>query len=207
MVGRIEIQFDEQKLSDIKHSLHGINKGLAKVMSRGINKTANSARTEIVRSLAKLVRIKQKAVRKSIRLDKATYSKWVAVVSLTGRRIPLVYFGARQLKKSVKYGINRGETKKIEYNSENSPVFIGKVYGISGNAKTAAMYGETGHRGVFKRLSKKRKPIIELEGPSLPQVFEGAESVANKIVEDSNRKLEDNIYTQVKLLLDKKKAK
>ena len=198
----VDIQYDKRKLRQLEKTLRGIPNGMPKVLSRAVNKTASGARTKTVRGVAQEINLKQSGIRKSIRLDKATYSNPQAIVSLTGRRIPLIYFKARQLKKGIKYAIDKGSSSLITYDKDTSPVFITKVRGS--NAKAAAQFGDGGHTGVFKRMSKKRKSIIELKGPSLPQVFDNADALSDTIKKETAQNLEKNISTQVDLILKRK---
>jgi len=62
----------------------------------------------------------------------------------------------------------------------------------------------SGHTGVFKRLATARLPIVELKGPSLGQVFVGAQDEANRIYRESLARLEKNIHDQVKLILSRR---
>jgi len=185
----VEVKFDEAKLARIRKMLRAVPQGMPRVMSRGINRTATGARTEIARRIAAIVKIKQTAIKKGIKLTKATYRRWLANLNIYGKRIPLIEFGARQLKAGVSYSIEKGGARK------RIPSAFIQIMPVSG------------HRGVFKRYrpTTKRLPIVQLFGPSVGTVFEGAGRIAAEIERETGKKLEKNIDDQIKLILSKGK--
>ena len=178
----VEIQFEKAKLKRIEQMLKGIPGALPKVISRGINRTATMSRTEIVNQISANLSLKKKVIRDRLRLEKATYQKWQARITVRTKRIPLMEFKARQNKKGVSYLIEKGQgRKRID------------------SAFEATM--ASGHRGIFKRKGPSRFPIIELLGPSLGQVFAGAERITAEVQSRAGQMLEKNIDDQIKLLL------
>ena len=114
MADALEIKFDEKELDEIRKMLRGIPNAMPKVISRGINRTTTSTRAEIARRIAAEVKIIQSAVKKGIKVLKATQARWRADLDLLTKRIPLIKFGARPLKKGVSYRISKsGGQKKI----------------------------------------------------------------------------------------------
>ena len=182
----VEVKFDEAKLARIQRMLRAVPAGMPRVMSRGINRTATAARVSIARRIAARVKIKQSAIKKGISLKKATYRRWIAHLNIYGKRIPLINFGARQLKAGTSYRIAKaGPRKRIQ------SAFIQTM--------------QSGHRGVFRRYREttKRLPIVQLYGPSVGAVFEGAGRLAKEVQREAYKKLEKNIDDQVKLALSK----
>jgi len=179
----LEIKFDDVKLKQVQRVLRDIPKALPKVMSRGLNRTATSARTQISRSLAKEIGLKIKDVRGKLSLQRATYSNWRSAVGVSSKRFGLIKFRARQTKKGVTYKKGR---KRILFR----------------HAFIATM--KTGHRGVFLRKGPARLPIQELKGPSLAQVYKGARDDVNRIQAESAKRLAKNIHDQVNLILKRK---
>ena len=183
----IEIKFSEKKLQAIRQMLSGVKGAIPKVMSRAVNRTAESARTQIVRRLAGLVNLKQKIIRDSITLSKASRRNWVATVGINTKRIPLINFGARQNKKGLSYVIAKQSGRR-----QIRSAFIATM--------------SSGHRGAFKRKGPDRLPIMELRGPSLSEFFKHAPTLARTIVGKAYRDLERNIDTQVALILKRRKT-
>jgi hypothetical protein len=124
---------------------------------RALNRGAVSARTFLVKEIAKDTGLKSGEVRDAIKIREATAQNLTAEVSITGKRIPLIKFNARGPEPSR--GRGRGVTAR-------GP-------GLAGRYPQAfiATVGSGRHRGVFQRRTKARLPIRELFGPSLPHVF------------------------------------
>jgi len=179
----LEIKFDDEKLKQVQRVLRDIPKALPRVMSRGLNRTATSARTQVSRSLAKEIGLKIKDVRDKLTLQRATYSNWRSAVGISSKRFGLIKFGARQTKKGVTYKKGR---KRV----------------LIRHAFIATM--KTGHRGVFLRKGPPRLPIQELRGPSLAQVYAGTRDEVNHIQAESAAKLQKNIHDQVDLILKRR---
>jgi hypothetical protein len=132
-----------------------------KAIMRAVNKTADAAKTATSREIrAQGYNIKAAAISKSLHIRRATRHDLEAVIEVTGKPIPLINYGARQVGRGVSVQVKNG--RKI----------------IPG-AFIATM--PNGHRGVFVRVGKGHKkvmrggravwsglPIRELWGPSIP---------------------------------------
>jgi|SRR5581483_9990065 len=126
----------------------GANAPLA--VSRALNRTMVSIRRKVIRALAQEVSIRQADVAPATTLLRSTARGMTAVIRVSGRRIPLVAFGARQTAAGVTYRLSAGGR------------------GLVPGSFLATM--ASGHRGVFRRKGRTRLPILELFGPSLPYV-------------------------------------
>ena len=170
----LTIQADEAKIRRVQKTLAAFPRAAGKVISRAINKVATGARAEVVRAIAGQIAVKQSELRaQNVRLDKASYRLWRAQVRVTGRRIPLKRFGARQTRRGVTYRIRKSGGR-----------------GTATGAFLAIM--DTGHVGVFGRRPgwthrfprgrasgrKHGLAIQELYGPSVPEVMKNAVDLA-----------------------------
>ena len=160
----INIHFD---VSQAKAMLSSLQKQvLPLATSRAINKTSQSAKSAAVKLIAKDMGIKQKDIRTSITLLKASRIKLQAVVQAGGKRLPIIKLDphATQDSVGVSYKGQNGQRKQI------AGAFIATM--------------KTGHRGIYKRVpGAKRFPIIELRGPSIPYVF--AQAKITQALEES----------------------
>ena len=126
---------------------------MPRILARALNKSATSARTAMVTAVREDAGLKAGTVRSSIEMEKARPgSNPTAKLKMSQKRIPLIEFNARQLKRA------------------------GVKANLKGGAKTypgafiATMPG--GHRGVYKRAGAARLPLkAELKGPSIAKVF------------------------------------
>lgn len=135
--------------------------------ARALNRAIVSARTVMVQEIAADTRLKSGAIKDQMRVKEATPSDLSARLSVTGKQIPLIEFGARGPEPSR--GRGRGVTARLGGGRNSYPnAFIATV-------------GSGRHRGVFIRKAtlarmsagawSKNLPITELRGPSLPKVF------------------------------------
>lgn len=182
----VTVKFDDARLRAIRRMLSSVPGAMPRVMTRGINRTANSARAETTRQLGAKVNVRRSSIRKKIDLVKATYSRWLARLGISRKRISLISFkGTRPVKKGVAYRIETGGARQVVPSAFEQT--------------TAA-----GVRGVFKRKTESRYPLVFLRGPSLGQIFEKGSMILERVKIFSAEKLEKNIDDQVKLLLSKR---
>ncbi len=127
------------------------------IAARAINRTAAAERTQAKRAIAADTGLRAKDVDAALQLERATPNRLQATVSVSGRRIPLIAFGARGPEPS------RGRGRGVSYS-------LPKGRGRHPQAFIATM--KSGRRGVFVRTTPRRLPITELYGPSLPKSFE-----------------------------------
>jgi len=182
----VEIKFDEAKLRRVQKMLRGASSAMPRVMSRAINRTTKSAKTETGRRISQVINIKQSAVKKKILMFKATFNRWVGTLGISEKKFSLIHFSARQTKKGVTYKIEKsGGRKRIPVAFIRSPR----------DAKV-----------VFRRETPqtKRLPLIALKGPSLGVVFERTRGIARGVTKTAYKNLEKNIDDQVKLALSKR---
>lgn len=118
---------------------------------RALNRSAVTTRTFMQRAVADDTNLGSRDVAKQMRVDEATQQRLTSRVIISGKRIPLADFKARQTRRGVSADTGGGR----------------KVY-----PGTFLATMKSGHLGVFARRGKARLPIDERYGPSLPHVFQ-----------------------------------
>lgn len=146
--------------SQVRAGLVALGKEAPRASMRAINRTLQTANTLAVRAIAKDLGIAQREIRgygdqtrghrSALRISKATTSSLRGALEGTGKRLALYDFAARQTKRGVSYRM-QGQRRVIPSG------FIAQM--------------RSGHKGVFVRTGKKRLPIVERFGPSVPYVF------------------------------------
>jgi minor tail protein Z (GPZ) len=126
-------------------------------VARAVNRTASAERTQAKRAIAADTGLRAKDVDAALKVENATPDRLKAFITVSGRRIRLIAFGARGPEPS------RGRGRGVSYR-------LPKGRGRHAQAFIARM--KSGHRGVFVRATPHRLPILELFGPSLPKSFE-----------------------------------
>jgi hypothetical protein len=166
-------------------ALAGIRNGFARAGARAINRSITTVNAQASREIAKDIGLPVTQVKRSMRIIRARFESLVGSVEVTGRRIPIEAFAARQTRRGVTYR-GRGGGRKL----------------IPG-AFRAQM--PSGHRGVFLRRGKARLPIAEKFGPSLPKVASNAAITATmrRVAEEAMRK---NLLAEVKFLISSRKG-
>lgn len=145
---KLDIRAD---VRDVERALDRLPKLTGRAVTRAMNYAIRKAQTEAARAITRDVPgIKQRRVRDAMRLKLARANQWTAAVSARGARIPIIDLAARQTQRGVTYRTKQGRR-------------------LIPGAFLATM--RSGHRGAFKRAGKRRLPIQELHGPSIPRVF------------------------------------
>jgi len=195
----LEIKFDDEKLKQVQRVLRDIPKALPRVMSRGLNRTATSARTQVSRFLSKRTGLKVKDVRSRLSLQKASYSNWRSAIGVSRKRVSLSLLGPKRTTRglSVKH---RG--KRVTIRSAFPALkgwFIRQEEGVD-------WPGTIGVEAAWGIESKQvgRLPISRIKGPILSWVYEGAKDDVNRIQAESAKRLAKNIHDQVNLILKRK---
>jgi hypothetical protein len=186
-MARVEIKYNPHQMARINRLLEAYPKQKGKVLSRGINKTALSARGKIVKELHDKTKLQQKAIRGSIRYFKATTTWWSALLRLSGKGISILRFKARQTKKGVTY---------------TEPATGSQI--LIAHAFIATM--PQGGAGVFTRVGKERLPIEKHYGPGLSEIYTKAPDVVNRIQRQTGKDLTKNVMAQVRLVLAQARA-
>lgn len=163
MTIKIDVRSD---LAQVQRDLHLSQKEVSKAAVRALNKTATFAQSTATKAIAQAMDLKQTDIRKKLSIVKATLQSMRAMVTGSGKAIPLINFKARQVKDGV---VIRFAGKRILYRGH----FIATM--------------PTGHKGVFFRKGGRREvrmskhhvgktymtelPIVERFGPSIPHML------------------------------------
>ena len=150
----ITVEHADAVVADLTGFHSKVNKGAV----RALNRALTAGRTEMARAIAGDTGIGVRDVTKALSERKATLDRAEAAFGATIKRIPLIYFKARQTASGV--------TAKLRGGAGRYPsAFIARM--------------KSGHEGVFQRKligsigtrRVKRLSIVELFGPSLGHVF------------------------------------
>lgn len=155
----LTIDLPMKQIAELEKLASAVGRKLEQEVAVAINKTAKKTRTNISKEVRTELAAPAKAVNKTLnQIKKATKSDPSAVVQLQKtRRIPLRDFGARQTRAGVSYKISKSRGRNTV-----SGAFQGPKPGVM----KASWRGN-----VFKRIGKKRLPIMKLMGPSPWGVF------------------------------------
>jgi hypothetical protein len=179
------IEIDDKELERLKTVLAGVPKGAARAISSAANRAASAARTEATKQVRAQYIIKAQDVRSPISIEKASVSRLTATLRASGRVIPLSKFRISPRSPNQSRPL-RAQVKK------------GSSGGIVQHAFVAKM--PSGHAGVYMRKTRRRLPIKELFGPSVPHMI-GSKEVMEKIEVRAAEVLEDRLEHEITRLL------
>lgn len=149
------MQFDvKADVSAAMRKLKNSQKAVTAAAVSALNKTISEVKTQTVRDMqqemGEAMGLNTTGFRKALQEAKANRNKLAASITATGKPLPLIMFGARQAASGTSA---KAWNKRKLYKG----TFIATM--------------KSGHKGVFKRSSKKRLPVKELYGPSIPQTM------------------------------------
>ena len=166
----------EHGIPELQRILANLSSGIEKKAAvNALNRAADQAKTQAKREMVKKYSFRSTDVGNTMIVYKANAGRVEATVMSKGRRTPLLKMGARQTKKGV-------------------TVRIGKERKLIPSAFIATM--KSGHKGVFRRLTKKSLPIKELWTISIPEGFgsqEVMDAMKTKMVEAFHKRFEHEL--------------
>ena len=168
----LKVEFNATQLQT---DLEQLPSRLQRAMVRSLNRGITSGRAFMVAEIARDTGLRAKDVREAIRIRHATAQSPEARLSASTKRLPLMKFRAKALKRG-------GVSYRLPGSRGRHP-----------NAFIARM--PTGHEGVFVRKTRRRLPIRELFGPSIGGVFARYRQAALARATDSFHKNLDHELT------------
>lgn len=164
----VSVDFDRRQLAEMRRLLADIPRGVQRAMSRAIRDTTRKGRVIVVKGIGSELALKQGDIYKPgarnrpvvERLDRKGPDVIGSAIAVTGRRLPLGRFQAKQHWRRSR---QRRRRSYVSY----------RISKTAGRRKIDDAFAESmksGHFGVFRRRGRARLPIQELLGPSVPQV-------------------------------------
>jgi hypothetical protein len=183
------ITFTPEQLAKAERMLGHLPGEVVKALTRAINRAADAARAEAVRGATARYRVQASAIRKTMTIHRAAGNQPAAAISSTGNRIALHKF--RVVPNDPAYGKRRTRPHKAAVLKANAPKAVPGMF-------VARM--KNGHIGAFSREGKKRLPIREHFGPSIPEML-GQESVIRLIENRATEMLESRLEREIDFIL------
>ncbi len=186
------IEISKDDIREIKQRLGQFKDKTPNVLSRAINRTVASIKTEIKRDAAKQYSITQRDVNATLIDRRATSKELYGYVKSTGAVIPLSKFRISP-QRTVMYDDN-GKPNPSHY---SAAVFKGHgLKALDRNPKAFAAIMPNHHGGMYERTGEKGrngKEIIEQRfGPSVPHM------IKNKtVISDITSKAESTLHKRI----------
>lgn len=174
----IELSIEAVQIDQLKQSLENAANRMPQEIKVAVNATAKKGTSIINKEIRQELASTATAIRRTVYVSKrATRSTLSSVVRVEKtRRVPLRDFSARQTRKGVTYRISRRGGRNVA-----AGAFIVKSMG--------------GH--AFKRVGKKRLPIVKLHGVSPWGVFT-KNKMRPEVVGRINRELIKQVHRRIR---------
>lgn len=173
---------------------------------RAVNRAGETARSRVLDSLTGILNLKRAEISGNkhrfggVKLQRANNTGDLATiaarVTVTGKRIPVMQFGAKAIGVTARSTASGLTTKYKATSAKFATAWAQRNSGMGVQWQIRRDGGrkydrhafiaklDSGHVGVFKRVGTKRLPIDEKFGPSIPRVAESNAALRNSLKTD-----------------------
>lgn len=175
-----------KRMNDILAEFAGIQGKVPLALSRAINRSVQTGRSEAVRQVRDQYTAKAKTIRDTIKITKANPNQLSAKITSIGSPLRLYNFKVSPKKPSPKrttpinVEVKKGSSKSLP------GAFVANV--------------KNGNTGVFSRVSSARLPIKQLYGPAVP-IMMNNEIVVDAVTQKAQATLENRIGHEINRIL------
>ena len=143
----IRFELDKKQLRGVERDLKKLNSRMPKILSRAADKTATSARVSLAKEMQGTYTEKSAKLKKNIEIQKASHSNPIAVIKVTGKPQPAIYF---HHSKGGKGGAKLQILKERPFDA----VISQKKEGDTEEPRKAFLAQmPSGHKGIFQRVA------------------------------------------------------
>lgn len=199
------ITIDEADLKRMRDLLTGIKGGSEKALIRALNKTVPGIATDAARSASARVNLTQKVIKKNFTQWLARSKDLFAGWKSSGRPIPIINYGARQVSTGVTIKVLKDsprETLKHAFIAEMSSGHRGVFWRTSRDFQAPKRFPVGKKTTAAARLPRKYKlPINQIFGPKVEDTL-GALAVFTDLTEKAQTRLHTNMEHETDYLLE-----
>jgi len=197
------IEIDRTSWLKAEAMLLGVKNGASRVIVRSVNKTLAGVRTDTVNEIREGVNVTATAIRKTMRIDKATVSRMTArVTSKQKYGTGLIHFGARQTAKGVTVQVLRRKSRSLVRHAFIASPKGGRQVFWRGKKQ---FVGTRPFRKGFPYAAmplKYRLPIEKLWGPAIPDLMKHVPTF-EAIERKAKARLDKNFSHELDYMLSK----
>ena len=195
----IRVEINQQQMDDLKTRLAEIKNGVPIALSRAINKTATSTKTDMVFMAREMYNYAATPLRDRIIIHRATYSKLSAKTVSSGQPVHLTdILGTRQTSTGVSVNVEKATGSHI------LKAWIGPAkHSRTGANLKDIVYARTSSRGPTgsrRYLPASRYPIKALHAPH-PEIVYNQEKVWRSIQYLVDYSLEKHLNHEVDAII------
>jgi len=172
----------------IKTFLKSFGKPAEVAVARSLNRAIQGVRTDSAVEVRKEYNVKATPVKKSFRMERAGLGALEAAAVASGRRIPLVDFGARPKQPGGRKPVDGVSVQVKKERKVLKHSFLARL--------------KSGHVGVFQREGDARLPINQKFGPSIPEMI-GNQEVVDRIQANAEQRFSKTLDHEIDFALQK----
>lgn len=191
----INVQINRVQLEECERLLSEIGKIPPPVASRAINETLAGVKTDISSYVRDVITAKKSVVDENIKVTKASVTTLSGVVTVKGKAIPLIEFGANQVKAGVTAKIYVARSRELFTSAFISRMKSGHL-GVFKREYKGTPVGHPVKRNWFKMPKSYRLPIRQLFGPQLLTIVQD-NKVMVPVMASSSERMEKAVRRQL----------
>jgi hypothetical protein len=207
----LNFRVNDRPLAEVQRMLGDLKGAVPRALSAAANRTAQQIKTRVLRIVTSQINVKRSDIDLNKQDQRAGRSGGVratlgnpqrpgARVMVSGLRMPLIRFATSAPTPGWKRQRQRRPTlDQATYRLRKDGG--GRVVPGSFRARM-----KTGHWGFWKRSGRKRLPIVELFGPSIPQVLLDDVSMHLLMQQEAPALYQKNMSSQIDRFLQRRKA-
>lgn len=207
----IKFEVDENALKMIELKLDGMSAKAPEVLKKAINDTAKKLKSDLKVEVKKNYTAKVGGINKAISIKKATNRQIVAVVTATGKPIPLAQYKNVEEDSVRAKVIKKNKLKPLtlsgaDHNGKDLKSFVAKMsnghVGIFQRTPGKAMKGYGSRTLKNGRKTKGRDGIKQFYGNSIPKMLGNEELVYSKVERKANIYLKESLEKHIAKVLE-----
>lgn len=170
---------------------------------RALNRAADSTKSNAIKTIRDKYNIKRNILADRMKVNKANKNKLISELVVTGKRLGLFLYGAREIKKGVSVEVIKGQRKLLKgafikpwrSGEKERWVFFRKKLGTSHQRR---------YKGKMRNVFRVgRVPREVLFGPSVPQLF-GSRKVIEVILKYTTTYVKERFNHELEYELNRK---
>lgn len=194
----IELRMEVENVKEVQQRLGALGRKTPSVIANAINRTLTNIRKNMAQQTAQRYNVASGEVKKTIAVKKATREKLSGAAVSKASPIALSKFKVSP-NRPVSYSKGKRPSPKVyKVSVEKGPA--SKALDVNPKAFIAVM--QSGHHGLFRRVSDESLPIKQLFGPSAPQMIKNNETI-DYIQKEAQSTLQKRIDAEVENILRK----
>ncbi len=208
----LNLSVDTEYMEQLRRELRYTRGGLAKVLERSLNRTLRGVRTDASREIRKEVTAKDKYIKETFKLYRASAKRRILSASIVSRggSLPLSAYDTRQRKAGVAVKVERGGSSEVIPHTflariyrDDKDVYQRKIHSTGGGYTQMRKAPSKRSKAQYAQMPLKyRFPVKKLYGPAVPSIFR-REDIMHRLKSKAGERLETELRRQARYEIEK----